>query len=217
MPHPRTTHRITEIDLTTRTAVCAVCGPTHVYSRGHGRWRCGKAHTDSKRSTRARNTEMAATALKVATPCCGRRRALPPLRFPKATAPTTDLVHVTCSCGRQYAVIRLHQPAEHLAAGWPPDYSQQATAADEVIWAAGFAYYDANGEPDTNVTFMIDGEPSLGGVLDPPRLLAALNRWVFEGEFENHWQNPGAWHRDPVVERRQLPANDDTGVSGSED
>ncbi len=198
MPNATTPHVLREIDPMTRRGVCAACGPVRVFSRGKGRWRCGKAHADSKRAGRTRNGELAATALKVNTPCCGTRRTLPPLRYPNARSTTVDLVVVVCSCERVYGVVRMHRPAEYLAnqLDIPVD---KCHGSDELIWAAGFASY-LNGEPDEHIAFLFDDQPSLGGVVDAPRMRDSLANWVYEGSFEQHWSNPAAWERDAVTE-----------------
>jgi hypothetical protein len=199
MPRATTPHIIRDVDTLTRTGTCAVCGRVKLFSRGSGRWRCGQAHADSKKATRIRSAELAGTALKVATPCCGRRRVTPPLRYPNAKTLTVELVPVECSCGRVYGMVRLHRPAEYLALQYPEGYEDQAADSDELIWSAGFASYNG-GEPDVDVGFMFDDQPSLGGVLDAPRLRDSLANWVFEGPFDQHWSNPAAWERHPVTD-----------------
>lgn len=48
-------HRLSGRDLETMTAVCAVCGPVRVASRGRGRWVCAnrKAEREASRSPAA--------------------------------------------------------------------------------------------------------------------------------------------------------------------
>ena len=198
MPRAVTPHRITDVDPMTRTGTCAVDGRVPVYSRGHGRYRCGKAHADGKKETRARNGELAATSLKVHTPCCGTRRVLPPLRYPKAKTLTVDLVVVVCSCERVHGVVRMHRPAVHLALQYPEGYEDQAEDSDELIWAAGFACY-VDGEPDEEIAYLFDDQPSLGGVVDAPRMRESLANWVFEGKHEQHWSHPDAWEGGAVT------------------
>lgn len=80
-------HRLSGRDLETMTAVCAVCGPVRVASRGRGRWVCAnrKAEREASRSPRRRQAggrrsrhRLGVVEAGVATcATCGPVRAVP--------------------------------------------------------------------------------------------------------------------------------------------
>jgi hypothetical protein len=58
----------------------------------------------------------------------------------------------------------------------------------------------SDGEPDEYIAFLFDDQPSLGGVIDAPRLRDALANWAYQSPEGQHWSDPAAWERDAVTE-----------------
>jgi hypothetical protein len=58
-------HRLTTKDTDAMTAVCEVCGPVRLASRGRGRWVCGNRQTERRQAWAARNPEKAAANRRV--------------------------------------------------------------------------------------------------------------------------------------------------------
>lgn len=190
MPTPRTPHLLREIDRDARTAVCDLCGPVSVFSRGQGRWRCAKAHADGKRASRQRHQTTARTALKVQTPCCNAPRTIGPLKYPTAKIAQIEWLTVECRCATVYMVVRLHQPDELVELG--SGATVRTGTGDTLLWTVRVQSF-AEGEPDADVATEIDGQPSVAGAIDAPRVRDALLHYLAEDPKRPSWSSLEAW------------------------
>lgn len=117
-------HKLSNVNTAERRAICAVCGPVKLRSRGAGNLRCANAANAYKRKKREaeRVERLTSTALRATTPCCRHPFTVPPI----GEGDGMQRLEIGCACGTWYLLER----ERHTGQGETLDVLQWMRAED---------------------------------------------------------------------------------------